>query len=258
MLQTLVSLWFWAFTVTVIIVGSILLIPVYLATVLLDRRRVITGRFWRNMAVVCVAGNPFWKFKVAQPVGSYRPRRAVVVSNHESNADAFLLSHLPWEMKWLSKSSLFRIPFFGWCMRMAGDIPLSRGERNSTSAAMEMAASWLKKDMAVMVFPEGTRSPNGTMLPFKDGAFRLAIEQGADLLPIAVGGTREAVPKGTWKIGDVSALVKVGEPISTVGMTVADVETLKAEARRRIQALREEIAAARGVSLQDGDAATGD
>ncbi len=251
MMQTLVSLWFWAATSSIIIVGSILLIPVFLLTVLFDKRRYLSGRFWRNMAVLCVALNPYWKFKVAKPVPPYRPRKAVVVSNHESNADAFLLSHLPWEMKWLSKSSLFTIPFFGWCMRMAGDIPLSRGERNSTAKAMTLAAKWLEKEMSVMVFPEGTRSPNGTMLPFKDGAFRLAIEHGADVLPIAVGGTREAVPKGTWKLSSVEALVKVGEPISTAGMTMDDVESLKIEARRRIQALREELAAMRGVSLLD-------
>lgn len=251
MMQTLVSLWFWTATSSIIIVGSIALIPVFLLTVLFDRRRYIAGRFWRNMAVVCVALNPFWHFKVAGPVPPYRPRKAVVVSNHESNADAFLLSHLPWEMKWLSKSSLFTIPFFGWCMRMAGDIPLSRGEKHSTAKAMTLAGKWLEKEMSVMVFPEGTRSATGTMLPFKDGAFRLAIQHGADVLPIAVGGTREAVPKGTWKLSDVSALVKVGEPISTKGMTLDDVESLKLEARRRIQVLREELAAARGVSLLD-------
>jgi 1-acyl-sn-glycerol-3-phosphate acyltransferase len=251
MMQTLVSLWFWTLTVSIIIVGSILLIPVFLATVLFDPRRYISGRFWRNMAVVCVAANPYWSFKVAQPVPAYRPRKAVVVSNHESNGDAFLLSHLPWEMKWLSKASLHRIPFFGWCMWMAGDIPLSRGQRNSTAVAMAFAAEWLKKGMSVMVFPEGTRSPNGTMLPFKDGAFRLAIEHGADVLPIAIGGTREAVPKGSWKVGRTKALVKVGEPISTQGMTLNDVESLKAEARARVQALREEIAVMRGVSLLD-------
>lgn len=251
MMQTLVSLCFWTSTVSIIIVGSILLIPVFLLTVLFDKRRYLAGRFWRNMAVLCVALNPYWKFKVANPVPPYRPRKAVVVSNHESNADAFLLSHLPWEMKWLSKSSLFAIPFFGWCMRMAGDIPLSRGERNSTAKAMMLAAKWLEKGMSVMVFPEGTRSPNGTMLPFKDGAFRLAIEQGAEVLPIAIGGTRDAMLKGSWKVGRTRALVKVGEPISTQGMTLDDLESLKAEARARIQALREEIAVMRGVSLLD-------
>ena len=251
MMQTLVSLCFWTSTVSIIIVGSILLIPVFLLTVLFDPRRYITGRYWRNMAVLCVAATPYWNFSVAQPIPAYRPRKAVVVSNHESNGDAFLLSHLPWEMKWLSKSSLFSIPFFGWCMRMAGDIPLSRGQRNSTATAMAFAAKWLEKGMSVMVFPEGTRSPNGTMLPFKDGAFRLAIEQGAEVLPIAIGGTRDAMLKGSWKIGRTRALVKVGEPISTQGMTLDDLESLKAEARARIQALREEIAMIRGVSLLD-------
>ena len=92
-----------------------------------------------------------------------------------------------------------------------------------------------------MIFPEGTRSKTEDLLPFKDGAFRLAIEQGADVLPIAVSGTRRALPKHSWRFATSRGLVTVGTPISTKGMTLADVERLKEQARAQILALRDTL-----------------
>ena len=136
----------------------------------------------------------------------------MVVSNHESNADPFLVSFLPWEMKWLGKASAFRIPVVGWMMWMAGDIPVrARGQRLGEGGDGAPAAGWLARGMPVMLFPEGTRSKDGQLLPFKDGAFRLAIETGADLLPLAVAGTRDALPKHSWRFGRAEGRVTVGD-----------------------------------------------
>ncbi len=145
-------------------------------------------------------------------------------------------------MKWLGKASLFRIPVVGWMMRMAGDIPVERGDSDSAKGAMATCARWLERGVPVMLFPEGTRSKDGQLLPFKDGAFRLAIDTGADVLPIAVAGTRTALPKHSWRFGRAEGRVTVGTPISTAGMTLADVEPLKARARVEIEALRARLA----------------
>src|SRR5699024_1086674 len=96
-----------------------------------------------------------------------------------------LISYLPWEMKWLGKASLFWIPFIGWSMWLAGDIKLHRGDRSSAKDAMKTCRNWLTLGANVMIFPEGTRSRTGTTGDFKDGAFRLAIETGSDVLPLA-------------------------------------------------------------------------
>ena len=93
-----------------------------------------------------------------------------------------------------------------------------------------------------MIFPEGTRSRTGELLPFRDGAFRLAIEAGAEVLPLAVAGTREALPKHSWRFGRARGVVVVGEPIATDGMTLEDLPTLKAQTRAAIEALYAEIA----------------
>ena len=160
------------------------------------------------------------------------PRRPyVVVSNHESYADIFLISHLPWEMKWMSKETMFNIPCFGWMMRMAGDIRLVREDKRSAVNALASARDRLTKKVSVMIFPEGTRSRDGALLPFKNGAFKLAIETGAPILPLVIAGTRDCMAKGTFKFQRARAWVKVLEPIPTVGLTNADLMELKERTR---------------------------
>jgi 1-acyl-sn-glycerol-3-phosphate acyltransferase len=96
-----------------------------------------------------------------------------------------------------------------------------------------------------MIFPEGTRSKTSELLPFKDGAFRLAIEAGVPILPLAVSGTGTALPKHGWRFGRSAAEVRVLEPVDTAGLTLADVPSLKARIRDRIVQARDALAAAR-------------
>jgi 1-acyl-sn-glycerol-3-phosphate acyltransferase len=146
-------------------------------------------------------------------------------------------------MKFLAKSVLFRIPFVGWGIKIAGDIPLVRGSASSIKRAMRRAAWYVENGMPVCIFPEGTRSENGELLPFKDGAFRLAIDTQAHILPIAVGGTVGALRKGDWKPGIARGTCLVGELISAEGMTPKDVPRLKEEVRQAILKLREKLVA---------------
>jgi 1-acyl-sn-glycerol-3-phosphate acyltransferase len=237
-MNALLSIWTWLEIALMSLVGFCIQLVLAVFTWPFDRRRVITGRCFRMVAIVATKLAPYWRFGVHGPLPAQWPRRTVVVSNHESNADPFLISHLPWEMKWLGKASLFKIPVVGWSMWLAGDIPVMRGDQESAKGAMARCARWLEKGMPVMIFPEGTRSKTEELLPFKDGAFRLAIELGADVLPLAVSGTRRALPKHSWRFARARGLVVVGTPISTQGMTQADVERLKAMAREQILALR--------------------
>lgn len=237
-MNALLSIWTWLEIALMSLVGFCIQLVLAVFTWPFDRRRVITGRCLRLVAVVSSKLTPYWRFGVHGPLPRPRPSRTVVVSNHESNADPFLISHLPWEMKWLGKASLFKIPVVGWSMWLAGDIPVTRGDQESAKGAMTRCARWLEKGMPVMIFPEGTRSKTEELLPFKDGAFRLAIELGADVLPLAVSGTRRALPKHSWRFARARGLVTVGTPISTQGMTQSDVERLKAMAREQILALR--------------------
>jgi 1-acyl-sn-glycerol-3-phosphate acyltransferase len=242
LIRSVLSLWAWLIVLLVTMVGVCIQAPLLVVTWPFDRSRAIAGRLTRLLAVVIVRLHPMWRFRIHGSTRHYRPRKTVVVSNHVSNSDSWLICTLPREMKWLAKASLFKIPLVGWSMSMAGDIAVVRGDRDSARRAMARCAEYLAMDMPVIIFPEGTRSRTGDLLPFRDGAFRLAIETGSEVLPIAIAGTGKALEKHSWRHNFARAYVTVGQPISTQAMTLDDLEDLKAEARRRIETLRETIA----------------
>lgn len=116
-------------------------------------------------------------------------------------------------------------------MILVGDVWLRRGRKDSIIKAMESCKQYMRIGMPVLLFPEGTRSPDGTMRAFKDGAFRLAIEEQADVLPLALTGTERALRKGSMLGAAAEAVLTVGEPISTKGMTMEDVPVLRETVR---------------------------
>lgn len=250
MTRQLLSVWIWLTTALVSLGLLVLMAVVFVATVPFDRGRYAVGRWFRRGAMACVALNPLWDFRVSGHVVTDPRRPYVAVSNHESLADIFLISHLPWEMKWLSKDDIFRIPVMGWMMRMAGDIAVKRSERSSRVDALEQCRDRLKRKVSVMIFPEGTRSRTGELLPFKDGAFRVAVEMGLPILPMAVAGTRPAMQAGSLVFGRARAEVRVLEPIPTEGLTLAEVSALRERVRALIQAARDQLADELG--LMDG------
>lgn len=239
--------WAWTASVLLVIVMFPVVAVIWALTAPFDPGRYAAGRMFRRLAVMQVAMNPLWRFRVSGEHIDDPRRPYVAVSNHESYADIFLISHLPWEMKWLAKDAIFKIPVMGWMMRMVGDIPVRRGERSSGISALAGCRDRLAKRASVMIFPEGTRSPHSDMLPFRDGAFRLAIEAGVPILPFVVAGTREAMAKGTFRFQKTSAEVRVLPPVETTGLTIDDVAALRERVRALIgearDVLRSELAA---------------
>jgi 1-acyl-sn-glycerol-3-phosphate acyltransferase len=243
--QSILSLWAWLVLVLCILLWFPVMLILLLLTIPFDPGRYVIGYVFRRIGPVMATLNPLWKFRYSGSMPANPRRPYVVVSNHESFADILLISHLPWEMKWLSKAELFRIPVMGWMMWLAGDIPVKRGFGPSAVEAMERCRQVLRRRVSVMIFPEGTRSKTSELLPFKDGAFRLAVEAGVPILPLAVSGTGTALPKHGWRFGRSAAEVRVLEPVDTAGLTLADVPSLKAGIRDRIVQARDALAAAR-------------
>ncbi len=240
---TIVSLWTWIVLATCLVVWLPLLAVIRIVTAPFDPGRYWAGLFFRQVAVVTATLNPLWRFRVTGTMPANPRNPYVVVSNHESFVDILLISHLPWEMKWLSKVEILRIPVLGWDMWLAGDVPVERGTTRSAVKAMQRCRDFLGQRVSVVIFPEGTRSATGHMQPFKDGAFRLAIDSGVPILPLAVHGTRTALPKHGWRIGRSEAEVCVLEPVETAGLTAADVESLKTTVWQAIAAARARIEA---------------
>jgi 1-acyl-sn-glycerol-3-phosphate acyltransferase len=237
----LVSLWTWLVLASCVVLWLPLLALIRLAAAPFDRGRYWAGLFFRKIAVVTATLNPLWRFRTSGIMPSNPRRPYVVVSNHESFADILLISHLPWEMKWLSKVEILRIPILGWDMVLAGDIPVERGTRKSALKAMRRCQEVLADKVSVIIFPEGTRSAGDDMLPFKDGAFRLAVDAGVPILPLAVRGTRNALPKHGWRFGRSDAEVRVLEPVETTGLSARDIPALRDRVRAAIARAKEEM-----------------
>ena len=234
--RTIISAWSWLVLGVVVLVRLPLVAVVRLVTAPFDKGRYAAGYLFRKLAVVHAKLTPLWHFTVKGDVPDDPRRPYVVVANHESFVDILLISHLPMEMKWLSKATFFKIPVVGWLMSLAGDIRLVRGDRRSVVAAMEECRKRIDQRVSVMIFPEGTRSATGELGTFKDGAFDLAIDKQVPILPLAVHGTTTALRKHDWRLGRSDAEVRVLEPISTEGLTHADVAGLRERVRARIAA----------------------
>jgi 1-acyl-sn-glycerol-3-phosphate acyltransferase len=212
------------------------------ATAPFDRNRVVAGRFLRLVGVAISRTFPPRRLSLEGRWPDGGP--FVVVANHQSMLDILLLSRVPREMKWVAKEELFRVPWVGWMLRMSGDIPIRRGDVESGGEALSRARSYLARGMSVMLFPEGTRSRTGALLPFKSGAFRLALEAGVPILPIAVHGTARGMPKGGPWVNPCRATARLLEPVDVAPYGADGGARLRDEVRARIQAAVDALARA--------------
>lgn len=209
-------------------------------TVLFDRRR-----RWFHLLTVCFWGwavyafNPFWSLRVEGREKLPMDGRAVIVPNHDSLADILVCGALFRPFKFVSKESVFKVPVLGWAMRMLDYIPLRRGDRESVVAMMQACRDTLNNEHPVLLFPEGTRSEDGALRPFKDGAFQLAVETNSPVFPVVLAGTRDALPKH----GFVAPLE------SHVRMRVLD-PVYPAEFGNNVERLREHVRTVIGAEKQ--------
>jgi 1-acyl-sn-glycerol-3-phosphate acyltransferase len=195
MLQRFYSTVFWIF----LTISSILLFPVavliWAVTLPFDRRKVLLHRFtcfWASLYTWC---NPAWPVTVEGQKKIRPDTPYVMVANHLSLIDILVLFRLFRHFKWVSKIENFRVPFIGWNMSLNRYIKLRRGDRTSVVQMMNACEKTLAQGNSIMMFPEGTRSVTGEMRPFKTGAFELALKTGKPILPIAIRGTANALPK---------------------------------------------------------------
>jgi len=143
-------------------------------------------------------------------------RSYIFAANHQSQFDIFALQgYLGFDFRWMAKLELFKIPIFGPAMRMAGYIPVDRAHGRKAIKSLDEAAARIAGGTSVLIFPEGTRSPDGRLLPFKAGAMVLAIKAGVPLVPVAIVGTHQILPKGKLLFKPGRVEIRVGEPIET-------------------------------------------
>ncbi len=159
----------------------------------------------------------------------------VLIANHESFFDiCAILGYLPGNIRMVAKSSLFRIPIFGWAMRRMGHISVQRTRRAAAVRDLQVARERLGEGIVVVVFAEGTRTASDEVLPFKKGGAVLAIETGAAAVPLAIEGSREVLPRGAIDIRPGRIDLYLLPPVPTAGMGYADRGRLTAELRERV------------------------
>jgi len=178
----------------------------------------------------------------------------VIVSNHQSLADIPLISHVRVDAKWLAKAELFRFPAIGWMMRMAGNVPVDRSDKRKAAHALLRCARYLRQGCSVVFFPEGTRSPDGEVLPFNDGPFQLAIREQVPVLPLMVDGSGAALPRNSLLFGGTQDIhLRILKPVPVEGWNAKQSSELREVVRQKII---DELHALRGTVRESSSAAS--
>jgi 1-acyl-sn-glycerol-3-phosphate acyltransferase len=231
----LFSALYWAFalvTMPILFLGALL---VFLVTVAFDRRRVVLHLYSCAWATFYVVANPLWRSRVVGREKLPWKGPAVIVANHMSMLDILVVYGLFRPFKWVSKAEMFRVPIVGWNMIINDHVKIARGDRDSIRNMMAHCRAHLARGMPIVIFPEGTRSRDGRLQAFKDGAFRLAYDAGCPVVPIAVSGTADALPKhGLLLRRRMDALVRVLDPLDPAAFE--SVDALRDAARSAIVA----------------------
>jgi 1-acyl-sn-glycerol-3-phosphate acyltransferase len=159
----------------------------------------------------------------------------IITPNHQSNADILALVRiLPPRFRWVIKKELTKIPVFGWALSGTGAIAIDRSDPKQSVQTLQEATDKLKGSWSVLIYPEGTRTPNGRLLPFKKGAFMMAVQTGIPILPVTSNGAFKVLPKKTVWFRPGHITVTIGDPIVTAGLTEKDVPDLMERTRAAI------------------------
>lgn len=148
-------------------------------------------------------------------------RPQIFMANHQSDFDILIvLAHIPGQFRWIAKKELFKIPIFGKAMRNAGYIEIDRQNHERALKSLDEAAQKIREGKSVVTFPEGTRSRDGKVRPFKQGMFHLAIRSGVPIIPIAIIGAGEIMPRRTLKVKPGKITLVIDRPVDVSGYTL--------------------------------------
>jgi len=214
----------------------------YLFTFPFDRFNQIPNRTLKGLARSMLAVNPGWDFIVEGAEADKVTKPTIVIANHQSFLDLPLFYLLPWSMKWVAKKSLFKIPILGWIIFMTGQIAIERYSLKSLKK-LDYLVQPIQNGIPGMIFPEGTRTEDGNLKAFKNGAFLMAKRYNFNLLPIVHNGGYEAMPSGSWRIDPRQTFkISVLDPIDPQEFenTEEIKETAYLKIERELERLRKE------------------
>ncbi len=228
------SVLFWTYLAITSVLCFLIAVVIWIVTTPFDPLRKANHLWACTWASLYAYAYPGWKVRTIHREKIEPGRAYVLAANHTSVADIVLLFTLFRQYKWVSKRENFRLPLIGWNMHLSGYVPLVRGDQASTKRMMDTCSSLLRRGMSIMMFPEGTRSKDGQVKPFKSGAFVLARDANVPVLPIAIHGGHKLIPKhGKAFATHAELTVEVLEPLFP--LDYPDVASFAEATRARIQ-----------------------
>ena len=169
----------------------------------------------------CCSGSPVSRVDVIGRENVLMEKPQIFMANHQSDFDILIvLAHIPGQFRWIAKKELFKIPIFGKAMRNAGYIEIDRQNHEKALKSLDEAAQKIREGKSVVTFPEGTRSKDGNIRPFKQGMFHLAIRSGVPIVPISIIGANEIMPKRTLKVKPGRITMVIDRPVDVSGYTL--------------------------------------
>jgi 1-acyl-sn-glycerol-3-phosphate acyltransferase len=224
-IRTIFMLTFWG--LSLLITGPFLLLYTFLTGNIMPLYRVA------NRLAIAGVGLAGVKIEVRGLENLQPERNYIFMSNHVSNLDPpILIPSIPSRCSVLVKKEVFRIPILGTAMKMAELVPVDRSNREAAVESVRAAADVMRHGLSMVIFPEGTRSPDGRLLPFKKGPFHLAMESSVPVIPVTLLGTSECWPKGTWAMRPGNVTLIFHPPI--VPSEFADRDELTTAVRQAI------------------------
>lgn len=220
----------------IVAIDTALVAPIVVATAAFDQRAAYrVCQFWVRLNLFAcglrVHVRHLTPLDLASPF--------VFMSNHRSQTDilAVVMALREFQLRWVAKKELTRVPVFGWALRHTGHVIIDRSDTQQAVASLRAARAQMSEGISVMIFPEGTRSTGEELLPLKKGGFMLALETGYPIVPLVVRGSRELLPRGSWQVTGGDIEVVVGKPIPVAGLDRDDL-------MRRVEAFMHEQLAA--------------
>lgn len=168
-------------------------------------------------------------------------RTYIFVGNHTSQTDIWTFQgYIPHDFRWIAKKELFAIPIFGVAMRAVDFISIDRSRGRQAVNSLNNAANRIAEGTSVLIFPEGTRSPDGHLQPFKTGAIMLAIKAGVPVVPVGFNGAHQVLPKGSLVARGGDVVLRIGTPLPTSDFNVKDKQELALKVQQQVAELLDE------------------
>lgn len=220
----------------VLVIATIAIaLPTTLLLLLFPRREglfVGAGKLWSRI-MLATAGA---RVTVHDLPHAYRHDPCVFIANHGSMVDIWVMfTFMPVNTRFVAKQELFKIPIFGWVLRASGCVPIDRGRRQEAIRSLQSAGDQIRAGRSVVLYPEGTRSRDGRLAPFKKGAFHLAVKAGVPVVPVSIRGSFEMLPPGTWRVNPGAVEVRLDAPIDVAPFQPADAGGLLEQVRATIE-----------------------